>query len=103
MGMSERRVHPRWEVRDVRAWMFVKEGKPEPCRIVDVSKKGVLVKSSQFLMPGMQVELAFARAHGPNVTRLFRRWAQVARSTPNAFAVFFVNRPVREVASRRRG
>lgn len=102
MGLTDRRCHPRWSVRSVRAWIFVNGGEPKSCRIIDVSRKGVLIKCSQVLVPGMQVELAFARPRGANVTRLFRRWAQVTRSTPNAFAVFFVRPPARARISTRR-
>jgi len=91
MALTDRRRHPRWEVRGVRAWMYVNKGKAVPCRIIDVSRKGVLVKSSQFLARGATIELAFARNNGPKVTRLFRRWAQVARSTPGTLAVYFVH------------
>ena len=102
MALTDRRCHPRWSVRSVKAWMFVNGGKPKSCRIIDVSRKGVLIQSSQLLVPGMQVELAFARPHGANTTRLFRRWAQVSRLTHNAFAVFFVRPPSRAKASTRR-
>ena len=71
--------------------MSVNKGKPVPCRIIDVSRKGVLIRSPQFLARGARIELAFARDNGANVTRLFRRWAQVARSTPGTLAVFFVH------------
>ena len=102
MALTDRRRHPRWEVRGVRAWMLINNGRPVPCRIVDVSRKGVLVKSPQFLARGARVELAFARNHGPKVTRLFRRWAQVARSTPGTLAVFFVHaRPTARKSTRR--
>ena len=93
MAVTERRLHPRRTVRGVRAWMFVDRDRAQRCRIVDVSRKGVLVESPEFLVPGTRVELAFAQANGSNVTRLVRRWAHVARSTPKAFAAFFVNRP----------
>ena len=93
MSLTDRRCHTRWVMRGVRAWMFVENGKPVRCRVVDISRKGVLIKSSRSLVPGMKIELAFARTNGPSVTRLFRRWAQVARSTPNALAVFFVPPP----------
>jgi len=103
MALTDRRCHPRWMARGLSAWMFVNDGKPERCRIIDVSRKGVLVKSSTYLRPGTRVELAFARAQGPNVTRLIRRWAQIARSSPKGLAAYFVNPPVGKEARVRRG
>ena len=93
MALTERRDHPRWKARGIRAWVSVGNGKPESCRIVDVSRKGVLIKSPLSMAPGMKIELAFARTQDTNVTRLFRCWAQVARSAPNILAMFFVKAP----------
>ena len=69
--------------------MLVDEGKPEQCRIVDVSRKGARVESHRFLLPGMKVELAFVKADDDKVTRLIRRCGQVVRSGPKSFAVYF--------------
>ena len=93
MALTDRRDQPRWQARGMRAWVSMGKGKPEPCRIVDVSRKGVLIRSPLSIAPGMKIELAFARTQSANVTRLFRCWAQVARSTPNALAMFFVKTP----------
>jgi len=101
MAMDERRSHPRWDARGVTAWMFIEHGEPERCRVLDVNRNGVLIESSQFLVPGLEIELAFARTYQPNFTRLFRRWAQVARSTPDSLAVFFVKPSIRAQAARR--
>jgi len=93
MALTERRDHPRWQARGIKAWVSVGHGKPESCRIVDVSRKGVLIRSPLSMAAGMTIELAFARTQGSNVTRLFRCWAQVARSAPNTLAMFFVKSP----------
>jgi len=93
MALTDRRDHPRWQARGFRAWTFIGNGKPEACRIVDVSRKGMLISSPRFMVPGMKIRLVLARTQGANVTRLFWLWAQVARSTPNAFAMFFVKAP----------
>ena len=102
MALTDRRGYPRWDARGVTAWMLVDNGEPERCRVIDVSRNGVLIRSSVLLVPGMRIQLALARSYQPNVTRLFRRWAQVARSTPNDIAVFFVD-PSSATQTSRRG
>lgn len=74
----------------MKVWLIIENCPPERCSIVDASRNGVLIQSTLFLVPGMKVELAFSRAYGHRVTRLFRRWAQVARTTPNQLAFSFV-------------
>ena len=93
MGLTERRRHPRAPVRGVRAWLRFDGGTREPCRIINVSRKSVLVKTSGLLLPGAIVQLTFARPYGVNVTKVFRRWARVVRSSPYAAAVCFVEAP----------
>ena len=108
MALSDRRCHPRWNARGIKVWLIIENCPPERCSIIDASRNGVLIKSSLFLVPGMKVELAFSRAYSTEVTRLFRRWAQVARTTPNRLAFSFVNKtrprraPIRRIGSRLR-
>lgn len=102
MALTERRTYPRWDASGVTAWMFVENGEPERCRVIDVSRNGVLIQSPLFLVPGKEFELALARTYRPNFTRLFRRWAQVTRSTRDTCAVVFVN-PTNKARKSRKG
>lgn len=103
MALTDRRSYPRWNAQGVTAWLFVDSSEPQRCSVIDVSRNGVLLESSTTLVPGMEIELALARTYRSNLTRLFRRWAQVVRCTPNnTFAVIFVD-PSLDVRLSRRG
>jgi len=80
--------------------MFVENGEHERCRVIDVSRNGVLIQSPLFMVPGKEFELALARTYRPNFTRLFRRWAQVTRCTRDTCAVVFVD-PARKTRASR--
>ncbi|MDJ0741113.1 MAG: PilZ domain-containing protein [Gammaproteobacteria bacterium] len=99
MPMTDRRRHPRAVVRGLRTWILLDDGYRARCRIVDVSRRGVLIEASQLLLPGATIQLVFARTQGPNVTKVFRRWAQVVRSSPSAVAVNFVHGPQRRAVA----
>lgn len=89
---TDRRDFPRRDIRGaaIRAWVFTERKRLERCRVVEVSRKGILVKSSQMLRPGARVQIALAYRRGTNTTRLFRRWTRVTRRTANGFAAVFV-------------
>ena len=73
--------------------MFKKHRDPEQCRVVEVSRKGVLLKHSHVLRHGTKVQIALAYNRDSNVTRLVRRWARVARQTANGCALVFTDLP----------
>lgn len=75
----------------MRTWILLSEGKPEQVRVVDMSRKGVHVRSRRLMLPGATVELAFVKADGEKVTRLVRRCGEVVRSSPRGFAVSFAH------------
>jgi len=93
--LTDRRGFPRRDIRNagIRAWLFPELCHRQRCLVVEVSKKGILVKSSQILVPGdiLQVAIAYQREAG--VTRLLRRWTRVTRQTANGFAAVFISQP----------
>lgn len=64
---------------------------PESCHVVEVSRKGVLVRCSRNLRPGTVIQCAFAYDRESNETRLFRRWTRVARRAESGFALVFID------------
>lgn len=68
---------------------------PQRCHVVEVSRKGVLVRCARELPLGTVIQIAFAYDRDANETRLFRRWTRVARHTAEGFALVFVNYPSR--------
>lgn len=89
---TDRRSYPRRDTRSaaVQSWVSTAQRNRQRCRIVEISRKGVFVKSTQSLRSGAKVQLFLAYRKGPKVTQLFRRWARVTRCTANGFAAVFV-------------
>jgi hypothetical protein len=90
MTGKDRRSCQRSKTYGVGAWLLGQNVETERCSIIDASRNGVLIKSSLFILPGTTIELAFIRKQGPNVIRVFRRWAKVARTSHHDIAVYFV-------------
>lgn len=103
MPVTERRDFPRQDTRTaaIRAWLSTEENGLQPCRVVELSRKGILLKSSQALRPGSTVQVVVAYSRGANVTRLFRRWTRVVRRTPSGYAAVFTTQPRNAKGTRR--
>lgn len=101
MTGRDRRSCQRSKTCGVGAWLLGRNVERERCSVIDASRNGALIESSLFILPGTTVELAFVRKQGPNVIRLFRRWAKVARTSHHDIAVYFVkDRRVTTASSR---
>lgn len=82
-----------WRVEGKRALLHVPGAGVQSCKVRCVSKAGLLVETDARLSEGSLVELALTRAYSPQLVKLVRRSAYVARASDSGAAIlYFVTR-----------
>jgi hypothetical protein len=94
-ALLERRRHPRWRSEGARAYLYIRGGGAQRCKVRSVSKVGVFleVDPGVDLARGLSIELAFTRSYTHEVIKLYRRSAYVTRVGEDGVAVVFLAKP----------